>query len=65
MANVLCRLFLHLAAITAGKEEKAMLIRLYAGENIAEKITLTDVPPKLKAGVKQYLLDFGYPLDEE
>lgn len=41
-----------------------MLIRLYAGEIIAEKITLDDVPPKLRPGVTQYLKDFGYPVEE-
>lgn len=39
----------------AGKEERTMLVRLYAGE-----ITEDNVPAKLKARVHQYLVDMGY-----
>lgn len=44
----------------AGKEGTEMLVRLYAGEIIAEKITLDNVPSKLKDRVHQYLTDMGY-----
>lgn len=37
-----------------------MLIRLYAGEIILGKITIDDVPTKLKEGVVTYLKDMGY-----
>lgn len=37
-----------------------MLIRLYAGEIIAEKITEEQVPAKLRDRVHQYLADLGY-----
>lgn len=37
-----------------------MLVRLYAGEIIAEKITEADVPPRLKDRVHKYLEDMGY-----
>lgn len=37
-----------------------MLIRLYAGEIILGKITIDDVPNKLKDGVIKYLTDMGY-----
>ncbi|XCH78347.1 MAG: hypothetical protein WHF31_12525 [Candidatus Dehalobacter alkaniphilus] len=40
-----------------------MLIRLYAGEIILEKITIADVPAKLKDGVIAYLTDMGYPVE--
>jgi len=40
-----------------------MLIRLYAGEIILEKITIADVPAKLKDGVIAYLNDMGYPVE--
>ena len=39
----------------SGKEERTMLVRLYAGE-----ITEDNVPAKLKARVHQYLVDMGY-----
>ncbi len=39
----------------SGKEERTMLVRLYAG-----KITEDNVPAKLKARVHQYLVDMGY-----
>lgn len=57
---MLSRLFLWLSAITAGKEVSQMLVRLYAGEIIAEKITEADVPPRLKDRVHKYLEDMGY-----
>ena len=44
----------------AGKEERTMLVRLYAGEIIMGKITEDNVPEKLKARVHQYLVDMGY-----
>lgn len=37
-----------------------MLVRLYAGEIIAEKITEDKVPAKLRERVRQYLADLGY-----
>ena len=40
----------------AGKEEREMLVRLYAGEI---------VPAKLKARVHKYLVDMGYFDDVE
>lgn len=42
------------------KEGVCMLIRLYAGEIILGKITIDDVPTKLKEGVTNYLADMGY-----
>jgi len=44
----------------SGKEERTMLVRLYAGEIIMGKITEDNVPAKLKARVHQYLVDMGY-----
>lgn len=40
-----------------------MLVRLYAGEIIDEKITLDKVPSKLRPEVEAYLRDFGYPIE--
>nr|DAP95174.1 MAG TPA: Ribose 5-phosphate isomerase B [Caudoviricetes sp.] len=37
-----------------------MLVRLYASEIILEKITIDDVPNKLKDKVRKYLEDMGY-----
>lgn len=37
-----------------------MLVRLYASEIIAEKLTEEKVPSKLKERVHQYLVDVGY-----
>lgn len=37
-----------------------MLVRLYASEIIAEKITEDRVPAKLRDRVHQYLADLGY-----
>lgn len=42
------------------KEKAAMLVRLYASEIILEKITIDDVPNKLKDKVRKYLEDMGY-----
>ena len=50
---------------TAGKEEREMLVRLYAGEIIMGRITEDDVPAKLKARVHKYLVDMGYFDDVE
>lgn len=50
---------------TAGKEEREMLVRLYAGEIIMGRITEDDVPAKLKACVHKYLVDMGYFDDVE
>ena len=49
----------------AGKEEREMLVRLYAGEIIMGRITEDDVPAKLKARVHKYLIDMGYFDDVE
>jgi hypothetical protein len=49
----------------AGKEEREMLVRLYAGEIIMGRITEDDVPAKLKARVHKYLVDMGYFDDVE
>ena len=46
--------------LNRGKDGENMLIRLYAGEIILGKITIDDVPNKLKEGVIKYLLDMGY-----
>nr|DAM37354.1 MAG TPA: hypothetical protein [Caudoviricetes sp.] len=37
-----------------------MLVRLYAGKIIAERIDEDDVPSKLKDRVHAYLTDMGY-----
>lgn len=37
-----------------------MLVRLYAGEIIAERITEDAVPSKLKSRVHEYLVAMGY-----
>lgn len=57
---MLARVFLWLYATTAGKEVDVMLVRLYAGEIIAERITEDSVPSKLKERVHTYLVDMGY-----
>ena len=49
----------------AGKEEREMLVRLYAGEIIMGRITEDNVPAKLKARVHKYLVDMGYFDDVE
>lgn len=53
-------LFIYILFIFKLKEEIAMLVRLYAGEIIMEKITINDVPNKLKAKVTAYLEEMGY-----
>lgn len=45
---------------TAGKEERKMLVRLYAGEIILGNIGEDKVPAKLRPRVHQYLVDMGY-----
>lgn len=57
---MIARAFLRLAALFSGKEVRAVLVRLYAGEIIAEKITENDVPAGLQERVHQYLVDMGY-----
>lgn len=42
------------------KEEATMLVRLYASEIILEKITIDDVPNKLRDKVEKYLEEMGY-----
>lgn len=42
-----------------------MLVRLYAGEIIIGRITEDNVPAKLKARVRKYLVDMGYFDDVE
>lgn len=37
-----------------------MLVRLYAGEVILEKITVDDIPKGLRDRVVAYLADMGY-----
>lgn len=44
------------------KEEIIMLVRLYASEIIMEKITIDDVPNKLRDKVINYLSDVGYEM---
>ena len=44
------------------KEEITMLVRLYASEIIMEKITIDDVPNKLRDKVIDYLSDVGYEM---
>lgn len=44
------------------KEEITMLVRLYASEIIMEKITIDDVPNKLRDKVIDYLSDVGYEI---
>ena len=52
--------FIFLIRIFFGKEVSEMLVRLYAGEVILEKITIDDVPRGLRARVSAYLVDMGY-----
>lgn len=47
--------FIFLVKILFGKEVLQMLVRLYAGEVILEKITIDDVPRGLRERVKAYL----------
>lgn len=37
-----------------------MLVRLYASEIILEKITIDDVPAKLREKVREYLIALGW-----
>lgn len=53
-------LFIYILSIFHLKEEIAMLVRLYASEIIMEKITIDDVPKKLKPKVEVYLKEIGY-----
>lgn len=52
--------FIFLVKILFGKEVLQMLVRLYAGEVILEKITIDDVPRALRERVKAYLVEMGY-----
>ena len=52
--------FIFLVKILFGKEVLQMLVRLYAGEVILEKITIDDVPRGLRECVKAYLVEMGY-----
>lgn len=52
--------FIFLVKILFGKEVLQMLVRLYAGEVILEKITIDDVPRVLRERVKAYLVEMGY-----
>lgn len=52
--------FIFLVKILFGKEVLQMLVRLYAGEVILEKITIDDVPRGLREHVKAYLVEMGY-----
>lgn len=52
--------FIFLVKILFGKEVLQMLVRLYAGEVIIEKITIDDVPRGLRERVKAYLVEMGY-----
>lgn len=52
--------FIFLARIIFGKEVLNMLVRLYAGEVILEKITVDDIPKGLRDRVVAYLADMGY-----
>lgn len=52
--------FIFLIRIFFGKEVSEMLVRLYAGEVILEKITIDDVPRGLRDRVSAYLVDMDY-----
>lgn len=52
--------FIFLIRVFFGKEVSEMLVRLYAGEVILEKITIDDVPRGLRDRVSAYLVDMGY-----
>ena len=52
--------FIFLVKILFGKEVLQMLVRLYAGEVILEKITIDDVPRGLRERVKAHLVEMGY-----
>lgn len=51
--------FIFLVKILFGKEVLQMLVRLYAGEVILEKITIDDVPRGLRERVKAYLVEMA------
>ncbi len=57
---MISRFFMMLAYLFTKKENKVMLVRLYAAEIIEGKITEEQVPKGLKARVHQYLVDMGY-----
>lgn len=52
--------FIILVRIFFGKEVAEMLVRLYAGEVILDKITVDDVPRGLRDRVSAYLVEMGY-----
>lgn len=52
--------FIILVRIFFGKEVAEMLVRLYAGEVILDKITVDDVPRGLRERVSAYLVEMGY-----
>ena len=56
--------FIFLIRIFFGKEVSEMLVRLYAGEVILEKITIDDVPRGLRDRLSAYLLDMCYIDDQ-
>lgn len=57
---MLTSVFIFLISHFGRKEDVAMLVRLYAGEIILGKITLADVPVKLRQKVADYLAEMGY-----
>lgn len=52
--------FIFFVRMFAGKEVLKMLVRLYAGEVILDKITVDDVPRGLRDRVTAYLVEMGY-----
>lgn len=48
-----------------GKEVSEMLIHLYAGEIILERITIDDVPKGLRRRVAVYLEETGYSTEAD
>lgn len=58
------RAVVFLIKILFGKEVLEMLVRLYAGEVILERITIDDVPKGLRPRVAAYLNDMGYTDDQ-
>lgn len=57
---MIARALAWLLLLSSGKEVRAMLVRLYAGEIILGNITEDRVPAKLKARVHDYLVQMGY-----
>lgn len=53
-------LFCWLLIVFKCTEEIVMLVRLYASEILLEKITIEDVPSKLRPKVQAYLEEMGY-----